>query len=159
MGQVNHRTPKKKKAKKVMTPGSYKSQEVDKNKRKRKAGAGTPRGRPKQQRKKKGTIRKENYRQGFISTSHYKKLWEQICVHIFPNTIISILICNLNYRNTYTSEDMDEAVRIVLEEDYSIAQASKVINSVKKNPVPRTSLGIDICNQFITCGSGSEESV
>ena len=96
---------------------------------------------------------------GRASYQHHKKLWEQICVHIFPNTIISILICNLNYRTTYTSEDMDEAVRLVLEEDYSIAQASKVINSVKKNPVPRTSLGIDICNQFITCGSGSEESV
>ena len=89
MGRVNHRTPKKKKAKKVMTPGSYKSQEVDKNKRKRKAGAGTPRGRPKQQRKKKGTICKDNYRQGFISTSQ-KTVGTNLCSYFSQHNYFNI---------------------------------------------------------------------
>jgi transposase-like protein len=45
-----------------------------------------------------------------------------------------------NYRSKYTREDMDEAVRLVLEEKYSIASAAKALNSVKKNAVPRMTL-------------------
>lgn len=46
----------------------------------------------------------------------------------------------LKHRATYTSEDMLEAVRLVREEDYSIALAARAINMLKKNAVPRMTL-------------------
>jgi hypothetical protein len=43
-------------------------------------------------------------------------------------------------RESYTQEDVKEAIRLVREEEYSIAQASLLINNVKKNVVPRMTL-------------------
>lgn len=45
-----------------------------------------------------------------------------------------------NYRTLYSSQDMEEAVRLVTEEQYSISAAAKFTNSVKKAAVPRMSL-------------------
>lgn len=43
-------------------------------------------------------------------------------------------------RDGYTQEDMNEAIRLVKDEEWSAAQACLVINSVKKNVVPRMTL-------------------
>jgi hypothetical protein len=40
----------------------------------------------------------------------------------------------------YSEEDMLEAMRLVREEEYSMKAASKLINRVKKNEVPRITL-------------------
>jgi len=45
-----------------------------------------------------------------------------------------------NYRTTYTQEDIDEAVRLVLEEGYAVRTAAVLITGVKKNKVPRMTL-------------------
>lgn len=44
------------------------------------------------------------------------------------------------YRKTYTEEDVLEAVRLVREEEFSCAQAALMLNSIKKNIVPRMTL-------------------
>jgi hypothetical protein len=43
-------------------------------------------------------------------------------------------------RELYTEVDMQEAIRLVREDEFSIAKASKFLNSVKVNPVPRMTL-------------------
>jgi hypothetical protein len=43
-------------------------------------------------------------------------------------------------RENYTQDDMKEAIRLVKEEEFSISQASLVINRIKKNVVPRMTL-------------------
>jgi len=50
------------------------------------------------------------------------------------------LLQQLKFRETYTEGDIQEAVRLVKLEDYSISSASLMINDVKKNPVPRMTL-------------------
>lgn len=45
-----------------------------------------------------------------------------------------------NYRSKYSSEDVTEAVRLVLEEGYSISRAALKLNFIKKNIVPRMTL-------------------
>jgi hypothetical protein len=44
------------------------------------------------------------------------------------------------HRESYTKEDLDEAVRLVQEEECSIKAAALYTNDVKKNPVPRSTL-------------------
>lgn len=43
-------------------------------------------------------------------------------------------------RATYTEEDVQEAMRLVREEEYSISSACLLVNAVKKNIVPRMTL-------------------
>ncbi len=43
-------------------------------------------------------------------------------------------------REKYTEADMQEAIRLVREEDCSVAKASLLVNNVKLNPVPRMML-------------------
>jgi hypothetical protein len=43
-------------------------------------------------------------------------------------------------RTNYTAADMQEAVRLVKVEGYTIKRASKAINMVKENEVPRMTL-------------------
>ncbi len=44
------------------------------------------------------------------------------------------------FRTKYTAEDMEEAVRLVQKEGYSVVAAARAENSVKKNVVPRITL-------------------
>lgn len=45
-----------------------------------------------------------------------------------------------NYRTRYTKEDMEEAIRLVQEKNYSVKRAALAINSIKKTVVPRMTL-------------------
>jgi histone acetyltransferase (RNA polymerase elongator complex component) len=57
----------------------------------------------------------------------------------------------LKYRDGYTVEDIMEACRLVKEDNYRISHAAEIINELKKNVVPRTTISFyihwDICEQ------------
>jgi hypothetical protein len=46
----------------------------------------------------------------------------------------------IKFRDSYTEEDLQEAIRLVKEEDFSVAAAAIVLNDVKQNKVPRMTL-------------------
>jgi len=48
---------------------------------------------------------------------------------------------NEKRREGYTEEDVAEGVRLVREEEFSLRAASEFVNSVKKNKVPRSTIG------------------
>lgn len=96
--------------KKVLTPGSYPTEQENENEPEREP--------EKEKEKKKATPKKAGR----------------------PSKVVKKKRVEKRRRESYTQEDMKEAIRLVKYEDYSIVQASLVINRVKKNVVPRMTL-------------------
>jgi hypothetical protein len=46
----------------------------------------------------------------------------------------------IKFRDSYTEEDLQEAIRLVQEEQFSVSSAAVFVNEIKRNKVPRMTL-------------------
>jgi hypothetical protein len=112
-----------KKPKKVSTPGSYKVKAAKVIKAKIPKQFSTPS-------KKSSTPSKKSSTSSKISKKGKGR----------PSTATKRPRHGIKFRDSYTEEDLQEAIRLVQEEQFSVSSAAVFVNEIKRNKVPRMTL-------------------